>query len=116
MVGISEVRSRPFAALCFAMLIVLAGCAKSPLSTWQADTAAGVLAGALTGAIIGAAVAQPLIGSIVGAGIGAIGGAIIGDNLQQLEIRNQEAQRQVHRQESELERQQRRIERLKVYH
>jgi hypothetical protein len=100
-------------AVALAMLITVAGCSGSPLSTREKGTGIGALAGAATGAIIGAAVGAPGAGAAIGGGLGAGGGFLVGNELQNQEVRNQHTTAQIESQQREIEQQRRQIQQLK---
>ena len=100
-------------AVALAMLITVAGCSGSPLSTREKGTGIGALAGAATGAIIGAAVGAPGAGAAIGGGLGAGGGFLVGNELQNQEVRNQHTTAQIKSQQREIEQQRHQIEQLK---
>jgi phage tail tape-measure protein len=100
-------------AVALAMLITVAGCSGSPLTTREKGTGIGALAGAATGAIIGAAVGAPGAGAAIGGGLGAGGGFLVGNELQNQELRTRHTEAQIGSQQREIEHQRRQIEQLK---
>jgi outer membrane lipoprotein SlyB len=81
------------------MLITVAGCSGSSLSTREEGTGIGALAGAATGAIIGAAVSAPGAGAAIGGGLGAGGGFLVGNDLQNQEFRTHHTEAQIRSQQ-----------------
>jgi hypothetical protein len=100
-------------AVALAMLITVAGCSGSPLTTREKGTGIGALAGAATGAIIGTAVGAPGAGAAIGGGLGAGGGFLVGNELQNQELRTRHTEAQIGSQQREIEHQRRQIEQLK---
>ena len=100
-------------AVALAMLITVAGCSGSPLTTREKGTGIGALAGAATGAIIGAGVGAPGAGAAIGGGLGAGGGFLVGNELQNEELRTRHTEAQIGSQQREIELQRRQIEQLK---
>jgi hypothetical protein len=68
------------------------GCAGGPLTTREKGAGIGALGGAAAGGIIGSTVGHPAAG------------ALIGDQLQGQEYRNYEQEREIRRNEAEIER------------
>ncbi|HEY2989066.1 MAG TPA: glycine zipper domain-containing protein [Candidatus Binatia bacterium] len=80
------------------------GCAGGPLTTREKGAGIGALGGAAAGGIIGSTVGHPAAGALIGGGLGAGAGALIGDQLQGQEYRNYEQEREIRRNEAEIER------------
>jgi phage tail tape-measure protein len=95
--------TRTFSALTLAALLAV-GCAGGPLSTREKGAGIGALAGAATGGIIGSAVGHPVAGALIGGGLGLGAGALIGDQLQGQEYRNYQQDREIRRNQAEIER------------
>lgn len=81
-----------------------AGCAGGPLSTREKGAGIGALGGAAAGGIIGSAVGHPAAGALIGGGLGLGAGALIGDQIQGQENRNYEQDRQIRRNQAEIDR------------
>ena len=88
------------------------GCAE-PLTTRETGAVVGTLGGAAVGGIIGSAVGHPGAGAAVGGAIGLGAGALIGDQIQALQKRQSEMDKQIQASQAELESQRRELERLK---
>ena len=74
------------------------------------------LTGALiigTGAIIGSTVGHAAVGALIGGPVGLIAGALIGDQLMSQDRRQDDQQRQIDQNQSELERLRRENQRLR---
>jgi outer membrane lipoprotein SlyB len=80
------------------------GCAGGPLSTREKGAGIGALGGAAAGGIIGSAVGHPAAGALIGGGLGLGAGALIGDQLQGQENRNYEQDREIRRNQAEIDR------------
>ncbi len=108
---------KKFKSSAFSLLLALAllgaGCAGGPLSTREKAAGIGTLGGAAAGGLIGAAVGRPAAGALIGGGLGLGAGALVGDQMQGQEIQNQRQDQQIRRNEDELYRQSRDIERLR---
>lgn len=89
------------------------GCAGGPLSTRETSALVGTGIGAAAGGIIGSAVGHPGAGAAIGGGLGLGAGALLGDQLQGQENRSYYQEQQIRRNQYELERQRRDIERLR---
>jgi len=94
---------RAFSVLTLAALLAV-GCAGGPLSTREKGAGIGALGGAAAGGIIGSAVGSPAAGALIGGGLGLGAGALIGDQLQGQEYRNYEQDREIRRNQAEIER------------
>jgi outer membrane lipoprotein SlyB len=81
-----------------------AGCAGGPLSTREKGAGIGALGGAAAGGIIGSAVGHPAAGALIGGGLGLGAGALIGDQLQGQENRDYEQEREIRRNQAEIDR------------
>jgi phage tail tape-measure protein len=95
--------TRTFSVLTLVALLAV-GCAGGPLSTREKGAGIGALAGAATGGIIGSAVGHPAAGALIGGGLGLGAGALIGDQLQGQEYRNYQQDREIRRNQAEIER------------
>jgi phage tail tape-measure protein len=80
------------------------GCAGGPLTTREKGAGIGALGGAAAGGIIGSAVGHPVAGALIGGGLGLGAGALIGDQMQGQENRNYEQDRQIRRNQAEIDR------------
>lgn len=109
-----ENRSKWFFSVLVVILLVgaLSGCS-TPLTTREKGAGIGALGGAATGGIIGSAVGHPGVGAAVGGALGLGTGALIGDQLQGQERVQQEQQRQIEQQRSEIAKNQALIDELK---
>lgn len=90
--------------LATATALIVAGCAGGPLTTREKGAGIGALGGAAAGAIVGSAVGHPAAGALIGGGLGAGAGALIGDQMQGQENRNYEQDREIRRNQDEIER------------
>jgi outer membrane lipoprotein SlyB len=89
----------------FAVAALLgAGCAAGPWTTREKGAAIGGLGGAAAGGIIGSAVGHPVAGALIGGGLGLGAGTLIGDQMQGQENRNYEQDRQIRRNQEEIDR------------
>jgi outer membrane lipoprotein SlyB len=95
--------TKTFTACTIAALIAV-GCAGGPLSTREKGAGIGALGGAAAGGIIGNAVGHPAAGALIGGGLGLGAGALIGDQLQGQENRNYEQEREIRRNQAEIDR------------
>jgi len=95
--------TRTFSALTVAALLAV-GCAGGPLTTREKAAGIGALGGAAAGGIIGSTVGAPGTGALIGGGLGLGAGALIGDQLQGQEYRNYEQDREIRRNQAEIER------------
>ena len=84
--------------------LIVAGCAGGPLTTREKGAGIGALGGAAAGAIVGSAVGHPAAGALIGGGLGAGAGALIGDQMQGQENRNYEQDREIRRNQADIER------------
>jgi len=80
------------------------GCAGGPLSTREKGAGIGALGGAAAGGIIGSAVGHPAAGTLIGGGLGLGAGALIGDQMQGQENRDYEQEREIRRNQAEIDR------------
>jgi outer membrane lipoprotein SlyB len=99
-----------FAALFF--LLVFLGCS-TPLTTREKGAGIGALGGAAAGGIIGSAVGHAGAGAAIGGLLGLGAGALIGDQFQGQEMKQDEQQRRIERDQAEIKHQQRQLDRLK---
>jgi phage tail tape-measure protein len=90
--------------LLLAGTLMVAGCAGGPLTTREKGAGIGALGGAAAGGIIGSAVGHPGAGALIGGGLGLGAGALIGDQLQGQEYENYRQDQQIHRQQREIDR------------
>ena len=95
--------TKSFAALTLAAVLGV-GCASGPWTTREKGAAIGGLGGAAAGGIIGSAVGHPAAGALIGGGLGLGAGALIGDQMQGQENRNYEQDRQIRRNQEEIDR------------
>ena len=95
--------TKTFTAFAIAALLGV-GCAGGPLSTREKGAGIGALGGAAAGGIIGSAVGHPAAGALIGGGLGLGAGALIGDQLQGQENRNYEQDREIRRNQAEIDR------------
>jgi outer membrane lipoprotein SlyB len=95
--------TKSLAALTVAGLLG-AGCAGGPLSTREKGAGIGALGGAAAGGIIGSAVGHPAAGALIGGGLGLGAGALIGDQMQGQENRDYEQEREIRRNQAEIDR------------
>ena len=110
-----ETRKRitTFSLLIIIVAIVFVGCAGGPLTTREKGAGIGALGGAAAGGLIGTAVGRPGVGAAIGGGLGLGAGALIGDQLQGQEIRQQQQDEQIRRNQIELDRQGQELDRIK---
>ena len=94
------------------LLTGMIGCSE-PLSTREAGAAIGAVGGAAAGGIIGSAVGHPGAGAAIGGALGLGAGALIGDQIQALQKRQSEMDKQIQSSQAELESQSKELERLK---
>jgi outer membrane lipoprotein SlyB len=83
-------------------LVLAAGCS-SPLTTREQGGLIGAGVGAGSGAIIGSAVGHAAVGALIGGPVGLVAGALIGDQLMGQEQRRDDQQRQIERNQAELD-------------
>ena len=95
--------TKSLAGLTLAALIGV-GCAGGPLSTREKAAGIGALGGAAAGGIIGSTVGHPAAGALIGGGLGLGAGALIGDQLQGQENRNYQQDREIRRNQEEIDR------------
>jgi outer membrane lipoprotein SlyB len=97
-----------------ALLFILGvtGCS-TPMTTRETGAVMGTVGGAAVGGIVGSAVGHPGAGAAVGGVVGLGGGALIGDQIQALQNRQSELDKQLKASEAELESQRKELERLK---
>ena len=84
-----------------------------PLTTRETGAAIGTVGGAAVGGVVGAAVGHPGAGAAVGGALGLGAGALIGDQIQTLQKRQTELEKQLKSSQSELENHRKELERLK---
>lgn len=94
------------------LLAGIVGCAE-PLTTRETGAAIGTVGGAAVGGIIGSAVGHPGAGAAVGGTLGLGAGALIGDQIQALQKKQSELDKQLQASQAELENQKKELERLK---
>jgi Glycine zipper len=99
--------------LIIVVTLVFVGCAGGPLTTREKGAGIGALGGAAAGGLIGTAVGHPGVGAAIGGGLGLGAGALIGDQLQGQEIRQQQQDEQIRRNQIELDRQGQELDRIK---
>jgi phage tail tape-measure protein len=107
----SLINKSPMVLLAATLMVV--GCAGGPLTTREKGAGIGTLGGAAAGGLIGAAVGHPAAGALVGGGLGLGAGALIGDQMQGQENQNSRQDEQIRQNQSETNRQQNEIERLR---
>ncbi len=90
--------------LLLAGTLMVAGCAGGPLTTREKGAGIGALGGAAAGGIIGSAVGHPGAGALIGGGLGLGAGALVGDQLQGQEYQNYRQDQQIRRQQREIDR------------
>jgi len=95
--------TKSLAALTVAALLGV-GCAGGPLSTREKGAGIGALGGAAAGGIIGSTVGHPAAGALIGGGLGLGAGALIGDQMQGQENRDYEQEREIRRNQAEIDR------------
>jgi len=98
--------------LIVALLGLTVSCSE-PLTTRETGAAIGTVGGAAVGGVVGAAVGHPGTGAAVGGALGLGAGALIGDQIQALQKRQTELEKQLKSSQSELENQRKELERLK---
>lgn len=96
-----------------AATLMVAGCAGGPLTTREKGAGIGTLGGAAAGGLIGAAVGHPAAGALIGGGLGLGAGALIGDQMQGQENQSSRQDEQIRQNQSETNRQQNEIDRLR---
>ena len=94
------------------LLAAIVGCSEA-LTTRETGAAIGAVSGAAVGGIIGSAVGHPGAGAAVGGALGLGAGALIGDQIQALQTRQSELDKQLQSSRAELESQRKELERLK---
>jgi outer membrane lipoprotein SlyB len=96
-------------------LLALAGiiACSAPMTTREGGAVIGTVGGAAVGGIVGSAVGHPGAGAAVGGVVGLGGGALIGDQIQALQNRQAELDKQLKASQEELENQRKELERLK---
>jgi outer membrane lipoprotein SlyB len=107
----SLINKSPMVLLAATLMVV--GCAGGPLTTREKGAGIGTLGGAAAGGLIGAAVGHPAAGALIGGGLGLGAGALIGDQMQGQENQNSRQDEQIRQNQSETNRQQNEIERLR---
>jgi phage tail tape-measure protein len=95
------------------LLTVLSGCSGGALTTREKGAGIGALGGAAAGGLIGAAVGHPGAGAAIGGALGLGAGALVGDQLQGQEVRQQQQDEQIRRNQAEIDRQRLETERIK---
>jgi len=94
------------------LVLGILGCAE-PLTTRETGAVVGTVGGAAVGGIIGSAVGHPGAGAAVGGAIGLGAGALVGDQIQALQKRQSEMDKQLQSSQTELESQRKELERLR---
>jgi phage tail tape-measure protein len=89
------------------------GCAGGPLTTREKGAGIGALGGAAAGGLIGAAVGHPGAGAAIGGALGLGAGALVGDQFQGQEIKQQQQDEQIRRNQAELDSQRRELDRIR---
>ncbi len=90
--------------LLLAGTLIVAGCAGGSLTTREKSAGIGALGGAAAGGLIGSAVGHPGAGALIGGGLGLGAGALLGDQLQGQEYENDRQDQQIRRQQREIDR------------
>jgi outer membrane lipoprotein SlyB len=93
-------------------MFVLASCS-TPMTTRETGAAVGAVGGAAAGGIIGSAVGHPGAGAAIGGTLGLGAGALIGDQIQALQRRQADLERQLRSSEAELDRQREELDRIR---
>jgi outer membrane lipoprotein SlyB len=94
------------------MISGLLACSQ-PLTTRETGAAIGGVGGAAAGGIVGSAVGHPGAGAAIGGALGLGTGALIGDQIQALQQRQADLEKQLNSSQTELENQRKELERLK---
>ena len=94
------------------LVLGILGCAE-PLTTRETGAVIGTAGGAAVGGIIGSTVGHPGAGAAIGGALGLGAGALIGDQIQALQKRQSEMDKQLQSSQAELESQRKELERLK---
>ena len=89
------------------------GCAGGSLTTREKGAGIGALGGAAAGGLIGAAVGHPGAGAAIGGALGLGAGALVGDQFQGQEIKQQQQDEQIRRNQAELDSQRRELDRIR---
>ena len=105
-------KTKLFAPAAVLLLTGIVGCSE-PLSTRETGAAIGAVGGAAAGGIIGSTVGHPGAGAAIGGALGLGAGALIGDQIQALQKRQSEMDKQLQSSQAELESQRKELERLK---
>jgi Glycine zipper len=90
----------------------LFGCS-TPLTTRETGAAVGAVGGAAAGGIIGSTVGHPAAGAAIGGALGLGAGALIGDQIQSLQQRQADLERQLRSSQAELDRQRQELEEIR---
>lgn len=93
------------------VLLALVGCS-TPLTTREEGAGIGAFGGAAAGGIIGSIAGHAGAGAAIGGLLGLGAGALIGDQLQGQETKQSEQEKQIERNQAEIQRQRREIDRL----
>jgi outer membrane lipoprotein SlyB len=94
------------------LTMMVMGCSE-PLTTRETGAVIGTVGGAAAGGIIGGAVGHPGAGAAIGGAVGLGAGALIGDQIQALQKRQSELEKQLKSSQEELDSQRKELERLK---
>ena len=97
------------------VLLLISGllACSEPLTTRETGAAIGGVGGAAAGGIIGSAVGHPGAGAAIGGALGLGTGALIGDQIQALQQRQVDLEKQLQSSQMELENQRKEPEHLK---
>jgi outer membrane lipoprotein SlyB len=85
----------------------------APITTRETGAVIGTVGGAAAGGAIGSTVGHPAAGAAIGGAFGLGAGALIGDQIQALQNRQSELEKQLRSSEAELDSQRKELERLK---
>lgn len=94
-------------------IVSLIGCADHDLSNRERGAIAGGTVGAGVGAIVGSQSGDAGVGLAIGGATGALVGGVIGDSLDSDDLRAQQQQIILKKQQAELDRQRKELEDLK---
>jgi len=94
------------------LMLGLVACS-TPMTTRETGAVVGGLGGAAAGGIVGSTVGHPGAGAAVGGALGLGAGALIGDQIQALQQRQAELEKQLKTSETELQRQREELDRIK---
>src|SRR6266704_1056540 len=96
---------RSFLAFGVVLIVITAMGCSEPLSTREKGAGIGALGGAAAGGLIGSAVGHPGAGAAIGGALGLGTGALVGDQLQGQQNDNYRQDEQIRRQQREIDRQ-----------